>query len=80
MVVGDDRRRRLRLPGDLLLLRLVRTTSYRPFVLYRYVAGVAVLLIIATGCDPLPSEHEVRRHIRPQIYGNSEAATPVKIL
>jgi undecaprenyl-diphosphatase len=34
------------------LLRLVRTTSYRPFVLYRYVAGVAVLLIIATGLRP----------------------------
>jgi undecaprenyl-diphosphatase len=31
------------------LLRLVRTTSYRPFVLYRYVVGVGVLLIIATG-------------------------------
>jgi len=34
------------------LLRLVRTTSYRPFVLYRYVVGVAVLLIIATGLRP----------------------------
>jgi len=34
------------------LLRLVRTTSYRPFVLYRYVAGVAILLIIATGLRP----------------------------
>ncbi|MGN6257664.1 MAG: undecaprenyl-diphosphatase UppP [Solirubrobacterales bacterium] len=34
------------------LLRLVRTTSYRPFVLYRYTAGVAVLLIIATGLRP----------------------------
>jgi undecaprenyl-diphosphatase len=34
------------------LLRLVRTTSYRPFVLYRYAAGVAVLLIIATGLRP----------------------------
>jgi undecaprenyl-diphosphatase len=31
------------------LLRLVRTHSYRPFVIYRYVAGVAVLLLIATG-------------------------------
>lgn len=34
------------------LLRLVRTTSYRPFVIYRYVAGVAILLIIATGLRP----------------------------
>lgn len=34
------------------LLRLVRTTSYRPFVLYRYVVGVAILLIIATGLRP----------------------------
>jgi undecaprenyl-diphosphatase len=31
------------------LLRLVRTHSYRPFVLYRYFAGVVVLLLIATG-------------------------------
>ncbi len=34
------------------LLRLVRTTSYRPFVLYRYVVGAGVLLIIATGLRP----------------------------
>ena len=34
------------------LLRLVRTTSYRPFVIYRYAAGVAILLIIATGLRP----------------------------
>ncbi len=34
------------------LLRLVRTYSYRPFVYYRYVAGVAILLIIATGLRP----------------------------
>ena len=34
------------------LLRLVRTTSYRPFVYYRYSVGVAVLLIIATGLRP----------------------------
>jgi undecaprenyl-diphosphatase len=34
------------------LLRLVRTTSYRPFVLYRYFAGTAVLLILATGLRP----------------------------
>jgi len=34
------------------LLRLVRTTSYRPFVLYRYAVGVAVLLIIAFGLRP----------------------------
>jgi undecaprenyl-diphosphatase len=34
------------------LLRLVRTTSYRPFVLYRYAAGVAILLVIAAGLRP----------------------------
>ena len=34
------------------LLRLVRTTSYRPFVLYRYAAGVAILIVIATGIRP----------------------------
>lgn len=34
------------------LLRLLRTSSYRPFVLYRYVAGAAILLIIATGLRP----------------------------
>ncbi len=34
------------------LLRLVRTSSYRPFVYYRYIAGVAILLIIATGLRP----------------------------
>jgi undecaprenyl-diphosphatase len=34
------------------LLRLVRTSSYRPFVLYRYAAGVVILLIIATGLRP----------------------------
>src|SRR5829696_6697870 len=31
------------------LLRLLRTHSYRPFVIYRLLAGVAVLLLIATG-------------------------------
>jgi undecaprenyl-diphosphatase len=31
------------------LLRLLRTHSYQPFVIYRYVVGVAVLLLIATG-------------------------------
>jgi undecaprenyl-diphosphatase len=31
------------------LLRLVRTYSYRPFVLYRYAAGAFVLILIATG-------------------------------
>jgi undecaprenyl-diphosphatase len=31
------------------LLRLVRTHSYRPFVLYRYFAGATVLLLILTG-------------------------------
>jgi undecaprenyl-diphosphatase len=34
------------------LLRLVRTMSYAPFVYYRYAAGVAILLIIATGLRP----------------------------
>jgi undecaprenyl-diphosphatase len=34
------------------LLRLVRTHSYRPFVLYRYFAGAAILLIIATDLRP----------------------------
>jgi undecaprenyl-diphosphatase len=31
------------------LLRLVRTHSYRPFVIYRFAAGIFCLLIIATG-------------------------------
>lgn len=34
------------------LLRLVRHHSYRPFVLYRFAVGAAVLLIIATGLRP----------------------------
>jgi undecaprenyl-diphosphatase len=34
------------------LLRLLRTSSYRPFVYYRYFAGAAILLIIATGLRP----------------------------
>ena len=34
------------------LLRLVRTTSYRPFALYRYAVGVALLLVVATGLRP----------------------------
>jgi undecaprenyl-diphosphatase len=34
------------------LLRLVRTTSYRPFVLYRFAAGIAILIVIATGLRP----------------------------
>ncbi|HEX5989429.1 MAG TPA: undecaprenyl-diphosphatase UppP [Solirubrobacterales bacterium] len=34
------------------LLRLLRTTSYRPFVLYRYMVGIGILLIIATGLRP----------------------------
>lgn len=34
------------------LLRLVRTRSYRPFVLYRYAAGIAILIVIATGLRP----------------------------
>lgn len=31
------------------LLRLLRTHSYRPFVIYRYFAGAFILLLIATG-------------------------------
>ncbi len=34
------------------LLRLVRAGSYRPFVLYRYAAGIAILIVIATGLRP----------------------------
>jgi undecaprenyl-diphosphatase len=34
------------------LLRLIRTTSYAPFVYYRYAVGALVLLIIATGLRP----------------------------
>ena len=34
------------------LLRLLRTSSYRPFVYYRLVVGVAVILIIATSLRP----------------------------
>ncbi|MEX2108637.1 MAG: undecaprenyl-diphosphatase UppP [Solirubrobacterales bacterium] len=34
------------------LLRLVRTTSYGPFVYYRFAAGIAILLVIATGLRP----------------------------
>jgi undecaprenyl-diphosphatase len=34
------------------LLRLVRTAGYRPFVLYRYAAGTAILLVISTGLRP----------------------------
>jgi undecaprenyl-diphosphatase len=34
------------------LLRLLRTTSYAPFVYYRYAVGVAMLAIIATGLRP----------------------------
>ncbi|HEX3174889.1 MAG TPA: undecaprenyl-diphosphatase UppP [Solirubrobacterales bacterium] len=34
------------------LLRLVRTTSYAPFVYYRYAVGALVLLVIATGLRP----------------------------
>lgn len=34
------------------LLKLVRTTSYRPFVIYRYAAGIAVLAVIALGLRP----------------------------
>jgi len=34
------------------LLRLLRTMSYAPFVYYRYAAGAAILLIIATGLRP----------------------------
>ncbi|HZK15322.1 MAG TPA: undecaprenyl-diphosphate phosphatase, partial [Solirubrobacterales bacterium] len=31
------------------LLKLLRTVSYRPFVIYRLIAGAVILLIIATG-------------------------------
>lgn len=34
------------------LLRLVRTTSYAPFVYYRYAVGALILLVIATGLRP----------------------------
>jgi undecaprenyl-diphosphatase len=34
------------------LLRLLRTASYAPFAYYRFAAGVAILLIIATGLRP----------------------------
>jgi undecaprenyl-diphosphatase len=34
------------------LLRLVRSSSYRPFVLYRYAVGGVVLLVIATNLRP----------------------------
>ncbi len=34
------------------LLRYVQTHSYKPFVYYRFAAGAAVLLIIATGLRP----------------------------
>jgi undecaprenyl-diphosphatase len=34
------------------LLRLVRTSSYAPFVYYRFAVGAIVLLIIATGLRP----------------------------
>jgi len=34
------------------LLRLVRTSSYAPFVYFRYAVGVFVLLVIATGLRP----------------------------
>jgi undecaprenyl-diphosphatase len=34
------------------LLRLVRAGSYRPFVLYRYAAGIAILIVVATGLRP----------------------------
>jgi len=34
------------------LLRLVRTSSYAPFVYFRYAMGVFILLVIATGLRP----------------------------
>ncbi len=34
------------------LLRILRTHSYKPFVYYRFAAGAATLLIIATGLRP----------------------------
>ena len=32
-----------------LVLRLVRTRSFSPFVVYRVIAGVAVLIVFAAG-------------------------------
>ena len=37
------------LSGDPGLLAIVRRHSYDPFVVYRLIVGVALLLIIATG-------------------------------
>ena len=34
------------------LLRLLRTRSFAPFVVYRLMAGAAVLLLIVTGFRP----------------------------
>jgi undecaprenyl-diphosphatase len=52
MVVGTAAAALSGYAAIVLLLRLVRTHSYRPFVLYRYAAGVAILLVIATGLRP----------------------------
>ena len=52
MVVGTDRRRGLRLPAISFLLRWSDAPATAPFVYYRYAAGVAILLIIATGLRP----------------------------
>ena len=35
-----------------VVFRVLKTRSYTPFVIYRVAAGVAVLLIIATGFRP----------------------------
>jgi len=34
-------------------LRLVRTRTFAPFVIYRVVLGVAVLMLLAAGWDPV---------------------------
>ena len=34
------------------LLRLVRTSTYAPFVYFRFAVGAIVLLVIATGLRP----------------------------
>jgi undecaprenyl-diphosphatase len=52
MVVGTIASALTGYAAIVFLLRLVRTTSYRPFVLYRYAAGIAVLIVIATGLRP----------------------------
>ena len=52
MVVGTFAAAVSGYPAISFLLRLLRTSGYRPFVLYRYAVGIAVLLIIATRLRP----------------------------